>query len=190
MDDDLVVLFLMRLREDDEFGLALEDVTRREHEHLAFEHCKKRLGVFLRDGDAKKFTISLPEMEFEIKLAALTHSDYAYEFKEYSKTVDCYNYSPYGAGAEGFGFFSQQTLAWISPHPDGPTLIYKALSKENTQPIQRFLNHCMGLPSVDPQDWPEVTPESLQLVAIRTASHGRKRFQRKIRTGVLHSMAR
>jgi hypothetical protein len=178
------LLYVIRLRFDDEVGLAMEDVTRFEHEIRAYEYSCVKLADIIRRGRFMQFSVALPDMERTVNLSALTDTHSVYEFKEFCQFVDGYTYAPFGKGARSLGAQSPDTPAWLMPHRDGPVLLWKGTNRQAHDAVQHWMASIMDI-DISPR-WPGkakaddvlVVPAAME--QFRTDTGRGQRYLRKV----------
>lgn len=137
-EPEAIIMPLVRMQADENHGLIPEPVTRTEYWVRCYEHSVAVLGEMVRTRQYKQTSVALMDIEYSIKVPAICHRRGVEDFKQYCSAVSAYHYEPYGIGAESFGYFSKETIAWVMPHRDTPALLFKTNGK-NADYVSHFL---------------------------------------------------
>jgi hypothetical protein len=171
MDDDFEKgeeLYLMRFVRDPVRGLRLEDATRRELEYQLEEYCGLVLADQLMHHQLRKWVAQLQDFDDGVKVHCLVERGCAEILSDYFRVVDHYFYTPYGHGASGFGYASEETVAWLIPQEQAPAIFWRHNKPEDEGNVMAWIDmfqvHLENGFDLEELDYPQATEESRELV--------------------------
>lgn len=118
----------------------MEPITRFQ---IAFDYvayCRVVLAIQLLQNELREWPFRLEEFGETAMCRAIIHREMAADFSSWVSEHDTYNYDGYGPGASGFGFDSEDTVAWLIPHKTAPAIFWKQKDEIGSGRVMTWLN--------------------------------------------------
>lgn len=176
-------LTVIRLAANRDEGLVLAPVVRPRYDILTAMVSRTLLADQLIRDRLRKWPMQLSEFDEPVQMQCLVDRRAAEDFSTYVSFTNGYTYAGYGAGASGFGYDDDTTVAWIVPNKSNPAIFWRRKDPNGEGRIMTWLNlHADdmedGVLSDEHYTWPDMNDEARELVEPQELKDLRPRHRR------------